>query len=238
MKSRMDKYYKDEDVMQRTSKNDALYEALYREKQMPRSNVTVIDNINEIDISKIKTMVNGRESYKRVRKYEKLVNPNDIYKTDSISYEFDEIDDNNYDINEILKNKRSSRVYNSDPSKVRRITSREYDIISSFENRNYENEVSNELIDSEKQIKELLNTISRTQVTEATDLFSNLKEDKKEAEKNKEDEEAFYTSTSKIESSDFDFGIEEKNNSTIFIIIGVVAVVVALAIVFYIKFLN
>lgn len=231
MRSRMDKYYKDEDVMQRTSKNDSLYEALYREKQMPRSNVTVIDNVNEIDISKIKTIVDGRESYKRVRKYEKLTGQNDIYKNESISYEFDEIDDDNYDINEILKNKRSSRIYNSDPSKVRRITSREYDIISSFENRNYEND---ELIDSEKQFKELLNT--RTQ---ATDLFSNLKEDaNKVEEKNDDDDDVFCTSTSKIENSDFDFEIEEKNNSLIFIIIGVVAVVIALAVVFYIKFLN
>ena len=51
MKSRMEKYYKDEDVMQRTSKNDSLYEELYKEKQIPRSNITVIDNVNESEIA-------------------------------------------------------------------------------------------------------------------------------------------------------------------------------------------
>ena len=65
----MDKYYKDEDVMQRTSKNDSLYEELYKQKQVPRSNITVIDNVNEIDITKIKSMVDSRENYKRVRDY-------------------------------------------------------------------------------------------------------------------------------------------------------------------------
>ena len=33
VKSRMDKYYKDEDVMQRTSKNDSLYEELYKQNK-------------------------------------------------------------------------------------------------------------------------------------------------------------------------------------------------------------
>ena len=60
----MDKYYKNEEVLQRTAKNDTLYDELYREKQVPRSNVSVIDNVNEIDISKIKTMVDSRENYR------------------------------------------------------------------------------------------------------------------------------------------------------------------------------
>ena len=123
----MDKYYKDEDVMQRTSKNDSLYEELYRQKQMPRSNITVIDNVNEIDITKIKTMVDSRENYKRVRDYENIVNPMDTYRKSEIDYHFDEIDNSNYDINEILKNKRSNKEYDS--TKVRRINNALYDIM-------------------------------------------------------------------------------------------------------------
>lgn len=233
MKSRMDKYYKDEDIMQRTSKNDSLYETLYREKQIPKSNITVIDNINEIDISKIKTMVNNRETYKRMRKYENLMT-DEVYKNEKVIYEFDEIDDDNYDINQILKNKRSNRVYNSDPSKVRRISSKDYDIISSFENRNYEDEEYYELNENGNELKALYDTVSRTKVTESTDLFSNLKEDVNIEEK----EDTFYTNTTKIENSDLDFSIEEKNNSTIFLVIGVIAVIIAIIIIFYIKFMN
>ena len=61
MRSRMDRYYKDEEMLQRTSRNDLLYEELYKEKQEPTSNITVLDNINEIDISKIKEIVSDRE---------------------------------------------------------------------------------------------------------------------------------------------------------------------------------
>ena len=52
MRTRMDKYHNNEELLERTSKNDSLYEQLYREKQTLSSNVTVLDNIDEIDISK------------------------------------------------------------------------------------------------------------------------------------------------------------------------------------------
>ncbi len=104
MRTRMDKYHNNEELLERTSKNDSLYEQLYREKQTLSSNVTVLDNIDEIDISKIKAMVNNRETRRKERKYENLVNPIDIdsYKRNNINYDFDEIDDKNYDINKII----------------------------------------------------------------------------------------------------------------------------------------
>ena len=60
MKSRMDKYYKDEDIMQRTSKNDSLYEELYRQKQKERelkSLINILLKSKEIPIdAKIKIL--------------------------------------------------------------------------------------------------------------------------------------------------------------------------------------
>lgn len=229
MKSRMDKYYRDEELMQRTSKNDSLYDELYRER-MPKSNVTVIDNINEIDITKIKSMVDSRENYKRVRDYESIVKPIDTYKNNEINCNFDEIDYSNYDINEIIKNKRSNKTYNIDPDRVRKITNEEYDILSSLEPKS-EDEFSDDLVNHEKQLKDLFNTVSRTIIDEPTDLFSNLKEDKKE-------EETFYTSTSKFESDDFGEDIKEKGGSKAFIIIGVIAVLIAIGVIVYTKFFK
>ena len=231
MKSRMDKYYKNEEVLQRTAKNDTLYDELYREKQVPRSNVSVIDNVNEIDISKIKTMVDSRENYKRVRNYNNIVNPIDSYRDTSIDYSFDEIDYSNYDINEIIKNKRSDKNYEDESSKVRRITNKEYEILSSLEHNEREVEMSEDLINHEKQLKDLFDTVSRAAINENTDLFSNLKDDEEE-----EPEETFYTNTSKFESDDFADDVNEKSGSLVFIIIGVVAVLAAVLIVLYIKF--
>ena len=225
MKSRMDKYYKDEDVMQRTSKNDSLYEELYRQKQMPRSNITVIDNVNEIDITKIKTMVDSRENYKRVRDYENIVNPMDTYRKSEIDYHFDEIDNSNYDINEILKNKRSNKEYDS--TKVRRINNALYDIM----------ERERDIHEEDDESFDLFNTMSRTAVREDTDLFSNLKDTAViEKQEEKEIEEEFYTNTTKFDSDDFGDDFKENNNSKIFIIIGVVAIVIAICVIIYLKF--
>ena len=226
MKSRMDKYYKEEELMQRTSKNDSLYDELYKER-LPKSNVTVIDNINEIDITKIKSMVDSRENYKRVRDYENLVNPIENYKKDEIEYNFDEIDYSNYDINEIIKNKRSSKTYDTDPNRVRKITNDEYDILSSLEIKN--DEFSDDLINHEKQLKDLFNTVSRT-VIDDTDLFSNLKEEK--------EEQTFYTSTSNFESDDFKDEVEGKNSSKLFVVISVIAILIAIGVSVYIKFFK
>ena len=227
MKSRMDKYYKDEDVMQRTSKNDSLYEELYRQKQMPRSNITVIDNVNEIDITKIKTMVDSRENYKRVRDYENIVNPMDTYRKSEIDYHFDEIDNSNYDINEILKNKRSNKEYDS--TKVRRINNALYDIM----------ERERDIHDEDDESFDLFNTMSRTAVREDTDLFSNLKDTAViEKQEEKEIEEEFYTNTTKFDSDDFGDDFKENNNSKIFIIIGVVAIVIAICVIIYLKFFS
>ncbi len=230
MKSRMDRYYKEYELKQRTSKNDSLYDELYKEKRMPKSNVTVIDNINEIDITKIKSMVDSRENYKRVRNYENLTNRVDSYKNSDIDYSIEEIDYSNYDINEIIKNKRSDNNYEEDSSKVRRITNKDYAILSSLESKNPV-ELSDDLLNHEQQLKDLFNTVSRTNIT-STDLFSNLKKEEKK------EEETFYTDTTKFEGIDFEGVVEKKSSSKAFIIIGIIAILIAIAIIVYIKFFK
>lgn len=225
MRSRMDKYYKDEDVMQRTSKNDSLYEELYREKNIPRSNETIIDNINEIDITKIKSMVDGREKYKRAKQYENITSPIDTYRASKIEYNFNEVDNSNYDINEILKNKRCNKTY--DNNKVRRINNIEYDIVER------EEDISNQ----EKQLMDLFNTVTRTKFKEETDLFSNLRsDDNKDATRDMELEKEFYTNTTNFESDDFSAEEKETTNTKIFIIIAVIAIIIAVSVVIYLKF--
>jgi len=179
-------------------------------------------------------MVDSRENYKKVRDYSGIVSPVDSYKRSEINYEFDEIDYTNYDINEILKKKRSDKVYKDEPSKIRRINA-EYNIVPSFDD-NSEEKLSDEFTEHERQLKDLFNTVSRTAVNEATDLFSNLKEDVKENKEEKE--ETFYTGTANFDSSNFGEDVKEKNNSKIFIIIGILAILIAIGIVVWIKFFN
>lgn len=231
MKSRMDKYYQEE-LMQRTSKNDFLYDELYKEKR-PSSNVTILDNINEIDITKIKAMVDSRERHSKMRSYEDILNSNDNKKSNEIDYQLDEVDNSNYDINEVLKKKRTDNVYD-DSSKIRKLATDEYDE-SSISNE----DMSEEFLTHEKQLKDLFNTVSRTAVDD-NDLFANLKDEdeKEEEEKTEENEQIFYTNTSKIDSVDFEDAVEAKGNSKVFIIIGILAVLIAVGIIIYIKFIK
>lgn len=217
MKSRMDKYYNDEEVMQRTTRHDYLYDELYKEKQVLNSNVTVLDNINEIDISKIKAMVEKRENYSRVKDYNKLLG-NEESKTEEIKYDFEEVDSSNYDINEILKKKRVDNTYDKD--KIRKLSNNDYEDMKSLENTTITNH--------EKQLRDLFDTVANAKINN-DDLFSNLKEDDNEVEK----EDTFYTSTSKFDTDDFNE--EESSNHTIFIIIAVIAVIVAVLVILYLK---
>lgn len=245
MRTRMDKYHNNEELLERTSKNDSLYEQLYREKQTLSSNVTVLDNIDEIDISKIKAMVNNRETRRKERKYENLVNPIDIdsYKRNNINYDFDEIDDKNYDINQILEKKRSGRNYEESP-RVRKISDTNYNILKSldFEAKEDEEEMCTDFLTQEKNIKSLLNTIAKTKpINEATDLFVNLRSDESNKEEKKgEDDKAFYTSITKFDEDDFgdDEDIPKKKNSKVFVIIIVVTLLIAIGFFVWYKFFK
>lgn len=235
MRSRMDRYIESNEVLERTSKNDALYEELYKEKQTPRSNVTVLDNINEIDISKIKDIVNSREEYRKTRKYENLVSPIDIdsYKKKNIEYQFDEIDNNDYDINQILLKKRSDRVYNKEEPKIRKISETQYDILKSLDI--HEDDVKPDYMTQENNLKDLLNTIAKSKtVNESTDLFANLKEESKEEEIDK----SFYTNADTFSDLDFDIEESKSSGSKILIIIVLSALIIAIGIFIWFKFFK
>ncbi len=54
MKTRMEKFHKDNNESpRREDKNSFLYDEIYVEKKDPTSNITLIDNVNEIDINRI-----------------------------------------------------------------------------------------------------------------------------------------------------------------------------------------
>ena len=223
MKSRMDKYYSENELMQRTSKNDSLYDELYREKQTLSDNMVVLNDADEIDINKIKSMIDSRENYKRAKKFEDVVSPTKNNKDEEIDYKFDEIDDSNYDINEIIEKKRST---NEEENRVRKLDTK-YE--STME------ELSEEFLTHEQQLRDLFDTVTQTNLAK-TDLFSNLREDDSEKTKDVTKEEEFYTNTSKIEKEDFDDEfVEKSSNAKVFIIITIILMIIAIGVILYLK---
>jgi uncharacterized lipoprotein YehR (DUF1307 family) len=125
----MERYYEGDQLPQRTSKNDMLYDEIYSEKKEPASNVTVLDNINEIDIDKIKEIINSREDYKKVRGYQSLISTEQAISKEQ--YNFEEPESKNYDINEILERKRNNREP-IETERVRKISNTQYDILTTL----------------------------------------------------------------------------------------------------------
>ena len=223
MKSRMDKYYSENELMQRTSKNDSLYDELYREKQTLSDNMVVLNDADEIDINKIKSMIDSRENYKRAKRFEDVVSPTNNIKDEEIDYKFDEIDDSNYDINEIIEKKRST---NEEENRVRKLDTK-YE--STME------ELSEEFLTHEQQLRDLFDTVTQTNLAK-TDLFSNLREDDSEKTKDETKEEEFYTNTSKWEKEDFDDEfVEKSSNAKVFIIITIILMIIAIGVILYLK---
>ena len=223
MKSRMDKYYSENELMQRTSKNDSLYDELYREKQTLSDNMVVLNDADEIDINKIKSMIDSRENYKRAKKFEDVVSPTNNIKDEEIDYKFDEIDDSNYDINEIIEKKRST---NEEENRVRKLDTK---------NESTMEELSEEFLTHEQQLRDLFDTVTQTNLAK-TDLFSNLREDDSEKTKDETKEEEFYTNTSKLEKEDFDDEfVEKSSNAKVFIIITIILMIIAIGVILYLK---
>ena len=232
MRTRMEKYYKDENTLQRTSKNDSLYEQLYKEHQEPTSNVTVLDNINEIDITKIKELVDNRENYKKVREYEKIIQKdNNVQEKEE--YLFEEIDDSNYDINQILEKKKNDSLSEEDLQKIRKITNTQIDILADLK--------YDEAYIDDPKYKTLIDKIAESNDGGTADLFANLKEtDEEKEEVIEEKEPTFYTKSNSFDQKDFNENIieEEKSSNAWLIIITVFMVLVAVGIFVWFKFLK
>ena len=101
MKSRLDKY-DNKESFSRVNKNQNLYDDIYSNTNY--SNMVVIDDSNEIDISKIKEII---DKQKNVNKR--------VDKTPNLEKEYDSIvppknyENKLYDINEVLKEAKSQR---------------------------------------------------------------------------------------------------------------------------------
>ena len=98
MASRMERYYEDEVLTTgRSKKNKSLYEQIQDlDNYTNIEGVASIENNNEIDISRVKKMINNRENYKKERELRTLLNEKEDLK-EEISIEHEE--EKNYDIN-------------------------------------------------------------------------------------------------------------------------------------------
>ena len=169
MKSRLSRYDSNENLS-RVNKNQNLYDDMYSDTNY--SNMVVIDDSNEIDISKIKEIIDKENN--RVRRIEK----NNFNKEEYDSIVPKKQEERLYDINEILKEAKSKRGILEEALEKSKIENYKF-------NDNIEEELSKtrkvyeNLIKEEKELLNLMNTMSgKSSVDIANDMFQDLTSDK------------------------------------------------------------
>lgn len=198
MKSRLDKYSESENS--RTSKNKNLYKDLYKDTNY--SNTVVIDDSSEIDIDKIKKIIDSENKTTR------QLNNTDFYNTLKNIYEMDEdlTPKKSYDINQVLKEAKNKRDIIEEANEKRKIENYKFK-----NNLDLENELAktrrvyNDLVKEETELLNIMNTLTNinTQANMdhttnmALDLLEDLNEDKKVQVVPKKDNENTKTITVK-----------------------------------------
>ena len=166
MKSRSSKYEKDN--LSRVEKNQTMYDDIYSNTNY--SNMVVIDDSNEIDISKIKEIVDNEKN--RVTRVGKNSFNKEEY--DSIVPVNMEEEKKTYDINEVLKDAKAKRNIIEEANEKRK-----------FENYKFRDNIEEELsktrkvyenlIKEEKELLNLMNTMTNiTSIDIANDMFQDL----------------------------------------------------------------
>ncbi|HHT38062.1 MAG TPA: hypothetical protein GXZ95_01450 [Mollicutes bacterium] len=257
MKTRMERYKVNQERTCRTQKNEALYEKIY-EKALPSSDVALLDNESEIDISKIKDLVQQREGYKRIKEFESvLLKPNLEENDEEKNDIYEDIDDKIYDINAILEEARSKREP-TEREKYRNLRNTQYNILTNLNlNEEYEEEMDPDFFTKDKTMRELITSLNektenifertRSNTKMNVDLFEDLKgkddtvltEPVKAEEVSSNKANTFYTSSLSFTKEDFeDFQdlqtTVNKNNRLIKVLISILVIVLIAIVLFFV----
>lgn len=199
MPSRMEKYYKSNEIKRRTAKNEDLYKSIYDAAEYSNvEGISVIEKNEKIDLDKIYELIKGAKKEEEQKKeYVSKKNIEPIIEEEN----------KNYDILDVLSKAKTERVENE-------AESTQYNILKGLElNKNYKApEIDNE------ELKNIIEEITNNSKSDPLDLFeelktlheNNLKEEIEEAVDVDENptyaslDKSFYTSSLSFTDDDFE----------------------------------
>lgn len=240
MATRMERYYKKESNGSRSKKNKNLYNTIYSYGSYSNiEGVADAPKSNEVDITEVKKMLDNREKYQQQRRYRNLTRKDLDYERPKPRPRYVEDTERDYDIRDVL-NKAREEKEPDDKERVLRNTN--YDILKDLHldgerRKMLDDETSNDLQD-------MLKTITDTSLANkndddlASDLFSDLKgNDTKvseikninelidENEKSRVMDNTFFTSSIKLNKSDFE---GSKRKISVFKVLVVLVLIIAI----------
>lgn len=217
MNSRMEKYSSNsvntENMGSRASRNKKLYEDLYSDTTY--NNSVILDNSKEIDLSKIKELIDREEKSKA-----RTIKPTTNFY-DDINILKEEVNEKVYDINEVLKEAKSKRDILQDANEKRKTNYNYQSHIDIEEELNKTRKVYDKLLQEETELLDIMNTLTNVPtngVSAYKDLTSeankaktgtvDVKEITKELQKEEvntpsEDSEEYSTNTFMFNKKDF-----------------------------------
>lgn len=163
MSSRMNKYYEnDEGQNSRFQKNATLYQQISKNELNNfevKSNATILgDNKNEIDVEKIKKILDTKYNESPRRQSLRMEEKNDELEEKEPTKE--------YDINVVLEKAKEQKVDNYEEERLKKLRDTQFDILKNLnlekENSLSDREEDNDepLKDEDKNLKDLINTIA------------------------------------------------------------------------------
>ena len=242
MKSRMEKYYKqDLSEFQRVKKNSDLYKDIYGDYD-DFNDLPVSDNFVELDITDIKKGITSREDYKKAKELGNITNT----RVKTVN---DDIDDNKkeekiYDINKMLEKARVNNKYIKEDNDfvsdkyLRSLEefTKEEKIELIKEKQDKKEEYNKEIEDKMKETASLsLDILSDLKPSDDTVITTPIKEELIEEVEEKDD--AFYSGTYSFNKDDFvdkndDFSDIESSNITLKIILLSFGILICVAMIF------
>lgn len=251
MASRMERYLKDNNLSNRSTKNRELYKEIQNlDTYTNIEAVSTIEKTNEIDITKVKELLKNRENYKKEKKYLQALNKKRNIEIEEEKKEMEE--EKTYDIKDALSEAKNKRK--EETERYHDLKNTQYNILKSLQLKDKD-------YTEEEELKELIHTITNNsklnKLSEESGLLDELKSDtmvgdaesiKKiiEEEKNNNVEEetmdldkSFFTSSLGFKPEDFEDLKDikhniKKNNLLIKILLVVIVVIIILGILFII----
>lgn len=258
MSSRMTKYYDEPEVTNipksRYRRNEELYKEINKSELNNydiKSNATILgDNHNEIDVEKIKKILDTKYNETPKRKSIRLEAKEEIKDEKETTKE--------YDINVILERAKEEKQENYEEERLKKLRDTQFDILKNLNLEKYSK--SDNIDDEEENLQNLIDTIAyneKNNMSETaldilsdlrgnddTEVLNGLKEEiKEDIKKDITDTQminSFYTSSNALKDRDFedmkDFSKEiEGTNGLVKIIIAVIILVFIVGIVLIIK---
>ena len=203
MDSRMEKYSSKQnssETTSRTSRNRQLYDDLYLNTNY--TNAVVLDDSKEIDINKIKELIQKENNAEEKRNVRPTL---DFYK--DLKDLNEEVNEKVYDINEVLKEAKSKRDILEEATEKRKTNSKYESHLDIEAELAKTRKVYDKLLQEETELLDIMNTLSNTSVVNKKDAYKDLT-----TEANK-----FKTGTvevQKIESAKQEEIVDNNNNDT------------------------